>query len=257
MPTFENLSYGPHERNVLDFWQAKSEKPTPVVVYIHGGGFRKGSKERARTREADKVKKCLANGVSVASINYQFKDTASLDLIILDCARAIQFLRYKAKPWLAVHDDLADPKSKDPVLRESSRLAVAGHLNSQATYDTKKWADILGIAKTWRVDMNSPKDPRSYGVKNKEQLNSPKAKAVRRKVDMPSFMDAADPPLFLYSPGFDTEPTKPGDVVHHPRHAKYLKKKCDQFGIEAVLVVGETPPEKRIDMLDFFFKHLK
>jgi len=30
--------------NVLDLWQAKSEKPSPVLLFIHGGGFRQGSK---------------------------------------------------------------------------------------------------------------------------------------------------------------------------------------------------------------------
>jgi hypothetical protein len=29
---------------VLDFYQAKSEQPTPLVIYIHGGGFVGGNK---------------------------------------------------------------------------------------------------------------------------------------------------------------------------------------------------------------------
>src|SRR5262249_54016083 len=29
-PTAANVAYGKHERQVLDFWQAKSEKPTPL-----------------------------------------------------------------------------------------------------------------------------------------------------------------------------------------------------------------------------------
>ena len=38
-PTFKNEEYDTkHERNVLDFWRAESSKPTPVVVYFHGGG---------------------------------------------------------------------------------------------------------------------------------------------------------------------------------------------------------------------------
>ena len=44
-PDLANEKYGPHERNVLDFWKAKSASPTPLVVYIHGGGFTGGSKE--------------------------------------------------------------------------------------------------------------------------------------------------------------------------------------------------------------------
>ena len=44
-PDIANEHYGPHERNVLDLWKAKSDKPTPLVVYIHGGGYRAGSKE--------------------------------------------------------------------------------------------------------------------------------------------------------------------------------------------------------------------
>ncbi|MGB9606526.1 MAG: hypothetical protein ACPL88_11690, partial [Bryobacteraceae bacterium] len=43
-PDAADVSYGPHERNVLDLWKAHSAKPTPLVIYIHGGGFRAGDK---------------------------------------------------------------------------------------------------------------------------------------------------------------------------------------------------------------------
>ena len=51
-PTFADVPYGPHARNVLDFWQAKSERPTPVVVFIHGGGFTSGDKSKAEIGRA-------------------------------------------------------------------------------------------------------------------------------------------------------------------------------------------------------------
>ena len=44
-PTQSEVRYGKHERNILDFWQAESKKPTPVALVIHGGDWKGGSKE--------------------------------------------------------------------------------------------------------------------------------------------------------------------------------------------------------------------
>lgn len=276
-PTQEDVRYGPHRRNVLDFWKAESDGPAPVVVYIHGGGFRGGDKRGVRRRGAGIVRRCLRNGVSFAAINYRFRQTTTLDNIMLDIARAIQFLRYRAEDWnidkdrfaayggsagggaslwLAVHDDLADPDAEDPVLRESTRLSVAGHLNSQATYDCEKWADIVGVPDDWAEKMGMRDDLEFYGVKDRSQVNSPEARRIRSKVDMLRFMDEDDPPLYLHNTSSLTDPDGRGRVIHHPRHAIYLKKRCDELDIEAALVTRETPPEKRVDMLEFFFKHL-
>ena len=43
-PTSPDVKYGPYARNVMDVWLAKSDKPTPVLVSIHGGGFSGGNK---------------------------------------------------------------------------------------------------------------------------------------------------------------------------------------------------------------------
>jgi len=45
-PTLSGISYGEHERHILDFWKAKSDSPTPLVFVIHGGGWVGGEKER-------------------------------------------------------------------------------------------------------------------------------------------------------------------------------------------------------------------
>jgi hypothetical protein len=34
-PTLSDVRYGPHERNILDFWKAESATPTPFVFIIH------------------------------------------------------------------------------------------------------------------------------------------------------------------------------------------------------------------------------
>src|SRR5262245_21039755 len=59
------VAYGTHPRQVLDFYQAKSDKPTPVVFYIHGGGWQNGDKKTNPQAFLDK-------GISVVAINYRY-----------------------------------------------------------------------------------------------------------------------------------------------------------------------------------------
>jgi dipeptidyl aminopeptidase/acylaminoacyl peptidase len=68
-PTYSNLSYGEYPRNVLDFWKAFSVRPTPLVVFIHGGGFQSFGKERIMH---DDVRQFLSAGISVAATNYRY-----------------------------------------------------------------------------------------------------------------------------------------------------------------------------------------
>ena len=39
-------TYGPYSRNLMDFWMPVADQPTPVAVFIHGGGFVGGSVQR-------------------------------------------------------------------------------------------------------------------------------------------------------------------------------------------------------------------
>src|SRR5262245_29424653 len=72
-PDVADAKYGTHERNVIDLWKAKSDKPTPLVVFIHGGGFRAGDKSQLAPALLDG---CLKANISVAAINYRFSQHA-------------------------------------------------------------------------------------------------------------------------------------------------------------------------------------
>ena len=43
-PTEAEVSYGPHPKQVLSFWKVESEKPTPLLFFIHGGGWQAGNR---------------------------------------------------------------------------------------------------------------------------------------------------------------------------------------------------------------------
>jgi hypothetical protein len=277
-PTFENVEYGSYERNVLDFWKAVSEEPTPLVIFIHGGGFTSGDKTQARSgTNLNYLQRCLAAKVSYAAINYRFKQTTRLDTIMLDVARALQFIRYKADEWnidknriasyggsagggatiwLAFGDDKADPSNADPILRESTRLTVAGHLNSQSTYDFLRWASIIGLPEDWYEQMKLTDDVTLYHIPDRTWYDSLEIIMLRKKLDMVDMIDKKDPPVYFQCLNPNITPTTSGSVIHHPKHAIFLKNIYDSLNIDNAIVLAETPVEERVDLLDFFFKYL-
>lgn len=270
-PDFAEVAYGPHERNVLDFWKAKSDKPTPVVVFIHGGGFRAGSKENYHGDK--KLEDLVKSGVSCAAINYRFLPSAPVQDIMRDCARAVQFIRSKAGEWnvdktriasvggsagagtslwLSSHDDLADPKASDPVLRESSRVRCTGLMATQATYDVLRWPEFLGEPKPGFFVEGEV--PLFYGLKSMEELKSPAGEKIRRDCDMLAWLSKDDVPLFIDNNQDVPAPTNRGEWLHCTQHARTVKKQCQAVGLECVLVQDEK--ETKPQLVDFLRKHL-
>ncbi len=83
-----------HERQKLDLYlPEKADGPLPVVVWIHGGGWRGGSKERCPALPLS------AQGYAVASINYRLSQHAVFPAQIEDCKTAIRWLRANAKQY--------------------------------------------------------------------------------------------------------------------------------------------------------------
>lgn len=266
-PHFENVRYGPFERNVMDLWRAVSDAPIPVVIYFHGGGFRQGDKS---SLTAGFLEGCLKSGIPVAAANYRLSHQASFPAPMLDGARAIQFLRLKAQEWnldpqrigarggsagagislwVGFHDDLADPVHDDPVARQSTRLACIAVANAQSSYDLRFIKSRIGGRA-----YEHPALPLFYGLKP-EELDTPRAYELYEEASPINYVSAGDPPTFLsYEEPFGTLPAdaKPGEGIHHPHFGIALKEKLDALGIECVMkhvdqyraIYGELNVEK-------------
>ncbi|MCX7007915.1 MAG: alpha/beta hydrolase, partial [Kiritimatiellaeota bacterium] len=230
-PTHANVAYGPHKLNVMDVWLAKAARPTPLLVYFHGGGFAAGSKENLPTVT---LTAALRAGISVAAVNYRLAPEVVFPAHYRDCARAVQFARHSAKDWnldprrvaltgssagggtslwLAFHDDLAEPQSSDPVARESTRVTCVVAIAAQPTYDQRVIRKLVGeSAAQHRVFTTM------YGLKP-EELETEKAYRLFEAAAAVTYLTADDPPVFTYysEPLTPLKPGgKPGEGIHHP-----------------------------------------
>ena len=92
-PASANVAYGPHERHVLDLWQAAGDGPRPLCIFIHGGGWAGGDKADVPPALVEAM---LRSNISVASINYRYTRMAKAPAPLYDAARAVQYLRHNA-----------------------------------------------------------------------------------------------------------------------------------------------------------------
>jgi acetyl esterase/lipase len=283
-PDFADVRYGPHARNVLDLWLPNATRPTPLVLVIHGGGFRQGNKSVG----TGALKNYLAERWAVAALNYRLTDSAPAPAAYLDCARALQFLRHHATQWridpkrvastgrsagagtslwLALHDDLADPKSPDPVSRQSTRLACVVVTNVQSSYDPR-FAAKIGIPRPnfERHDFFLP----FYGI-TKDEIDSPKAYKRYTMAAPITYLTRDDPPvlaIYTYRNETVTDGTDLNVIIHHPLFGIALKREMDKLGIECIVQYKDPqngqpvqdPPgsgNQLVDTVDFIRKHFE
>jgi acetyl esterase/lipase len=278
-PTFANVAYGPDPMNVLDLWLVPSEKPAPLLVYIHEGGFIGGDK-RKFSREL--IETMHREGISVASINYRLTEGGLFDggknmypAPMHDGARALQFLRYNASKykldktrfaatggsaggcmlmWLGFHPDLAQADHSDPVLRESSRLQVLAPRGGQTSVHGPTILEWFGVK-----SLNISK--REGIVQNSSELKQPSDKELALSLDASpiTHLTPDDPPIYLFYGGANdpvNEETPWGKWVHHPLLGIKLHEAMAVYqGMECYLEYRDGPPVQEYDSQQDFIIH--
>jgi acetyl esterase/lipase len=216
-----------------------------VVAFVAG--------DKSDVFPGDEVDRCRAAGISFASINYRYTTQAPYPAPMLDGARAIQFLRSKAADWnidpkriaayggsagagismwVAFHDDLAKSDSTDPIERQSTRLAFAGSLGGQSSYDPLEIREWLG-GRAWEHPAFLP----FFGVKSRDEFGKPEVRKLAADASIINHLTKDDPPVFMIYNEPDeplSQDSPPGTGIHHPKFGQILKEKMDALGIEAV-----------------------
>ncbi|WP_319501488.1 alpha/beta hydrolase [uncultured Draconibacterium sp.] len=283
LPTIANLHYGSHERQVLDFYQANSNKPTPLVIWIHGGGWVSGDKKNVYG-----LQKYLEAGISVISINYRYSWQAQLAGVmppvewpLEDAVRALQFARSKATEWnidkeriaasgssagassslyLAFHDDMADSESSDPIARESTRLWCAGVRHPQTSLDPQQMIEWTPNSKYGghAFGFMDPNDLKSRDTRFAEFLAKRDSILPWIKMYSPyEHVSKDDPPIYMlyrFAPAIGMDQKDP---THTANFGLKLQEHCQEKGVECELVYPEKPNVIHEDFPEFIIEKLK
>ncbi len=272
-----DVAYGQHELQRFDLWPVPNAKgPTPLVIFIHGGGFRGGDKSQVRPATIEKLHQA---GIAFASMNYRLSDSGPYPIMMHDAARGLQTIRHRAAQWnidpekiacyggsagagismwLAFHEDLADPDSKDPIARQSTRIVAAGSTNGQSAYDMHVFRDWFEVPD---LEMG-PALPAFIGIDDESELNRPEVRAKMKDASPIAHLSQDDtaPVYMLYSRP-NTKVTKQTSHmvwVHHVLMGLKLQEAMQKQGLECIVTAPGLEPVTTYGSLeDFLIAKLK
>lgn len=272
-PTKADVAYGTHPRQVLDFYDAKTKAPSPLMFFIHGGGWMNGDKNNP-----DFLTQCLDNGISVVSIRYRLIPDAQAEKIdppvkacLDDAARALQFVRSKAAEWhldktrvalcggsaggfsslwLAYHPDLADPKSSDPIARESTRVTCALTFVPQTSLDPQQMRDWIP---------NNEYGNHAFSLPSYQSFVDQRAKLMPWIEKFSPYLLATsdDPPVYLFYDSVPALGQPHKDPPHSANFGAGLVEKLKSVGAPYEFNYTGAKDVKHPDIFSFLTENLK
>lgn len=197
-PSHADLRYSPdYKRSTLDLWlPAPGEKPAPLIVLFHGGGFKYGDKGGIPFKE--EFLRLTEKGYAVASVGYPLLGdkgasdrigSQDYEKIFVHTGQAMMFLREHAREYHIDPDRIITGGT-------SAGAMIAEYLAYKRDFGVKA---CIGIQQPLAIDPAL------------------------------AFLRAGGPPLFLY-----TE-SSVRDRIHSPLYAKAIRAKCNQLGIPCEL----------------------
>jgi acetyl esterase/lipase len=140
----ETLRYGTGALQTLDFWPgtqngAARKKPSPLVVFVHGGGWKRGDKDSATGRY--KVAHYTGEGYAFASVNYRLVPDVTVEQQAQDIADALAALLKRA-------DSLGIARGKVVLMGHSAGAHLVALVGTDPQYLRKaglSYADIRGV----------------------------------------------------------------------------------------------------------------
>ena len=228
-------------------------RPRPVIVFLHGGGWRVGGKSEGR-----EVAGLVGDtGYALASVNYRLSNEGQFPTQIMDCKAAVRWLRANAGRF-----------GLDPRRIGVLGFSAGGHLaallgttggvagledpgegNPNQSSRVQAVCDVSGP-----VDLNIPTSSLigKLAVLGELGGSAPSKPALVRAANPSLYVHAGDPPFFIIQ-GEE-------DGLVRPAHAQQLYSALRAKGVDATLDTvekgGHVPfgPDERRATRDFFVR---
>jgi arylformamidase len=156
-PGAQTLSYGTDPLQVMDFWAPAGARQAPLVLYVHGGGWKRGSKDTAMGNALPGHLR--DQGYAFASINYRLVPAATVEQQASDVAQALAYLLVRA-------DKLGIDRSKVVITGHSAGAHLVALVGTDEQYLRKaglSFADIDGVMPNDGAAYDVPKQMEQAG----------------------------------------------------------------------------------------------
>ena len=138
-PAPQTMSYGSDPLQALDLWVPAGAKSAPLVLFVHGGGWKRGSKDNAGSRSLPGH--LTAQGYAYASINYRLVPAVTVEQQAADVAAALAHL-------LARSDELGIDRGRVVLTGHSAGAHLVALVGTDEQYlraAALSFADIDGV----------------------------------------------------------------------------------------------------------------
>jgi len=248
----EDVAYGPENLQKVDAYLPEGRAPRPVLVEFHGGGWRTGDKRQLGMYKGV-MEKVLEAGIAVVAANYRLTPKDPWPAQAEDAVRVVQFVRSRAKEWnldpsrvvliggsagahlsmwVAMHDDLADPESEDPIKRFSSR--VSGVIDCWGPSDLTRFVlEGRGVAIGTQLFECTA-----------EEWDLARVADLRREASPAMYLTPDDPPMMLiYTQPEVKLPDSDWTTAdgHSSLFGVVLRKQLAAAGVRAEVIFEATP----------------
>lgn len=212
----------------LDLHLPRGKAKSPLIVWVHGGAWRSGSKSSMP------LGKLVEEGYAIASVDYRLSTEAKFPAQIHDIKAAIRFLRARGADWkvpakkIVIAGDSAGAHLAALVGVSNDHDELEGTLGSNRTQssDVQGTISFYGAANLTTILGQSTPHGLKVRVPALELLLGDlptNALALARLASSVFHVDSDDPPLLLFHG--DQDPQMPINQSHE-LHAAYQKAKA-------------------------------